>query len=163
MVAYVRNMPCSRRQQRPETLRPARHEASKKRKLSSPLAEDVDEDNKSYVDSHLGESKGEEVVGGTPAPWIASHEREYKKAGLVYSPAHVNPMCEACRRNSLYKHLTPQHQKCILYWDEMGIPWLAADAALGSFLELWLARSRHIIVLFGNLLINMCCARLPPI
>ena len=125
MVAYVRERACSRLQQKPESLRLARRKAGKKRKVSSLLAGDVDEDIESDVD--------EEVVGGVPAPWIKSHEQEYKKVKLKYSPAHENPMRDAYVGNPWYESLTPQYHECILYWDERDP---VADADPESFLDL---------------------------
>ena len=120
----VRNKAVLRLGQNPESLRVERRKAGKKRKLSSLIAEDVDEDIESEAD-------GEDVVG--LAPWIATHEREYEKAGLTYSPAHQNPLAEAYRGNPWYEHLTPRYQECILFWDEVAP---VADADPESFLDL---------------------------
>ena len=111
----------------------AKRGVGKKRKASCLLTDDVDDDIESDVDGHLGESNGEDDVGGSVFRWIAHHKREYEKALLVYFPAHENPMRKAYRGNPWYEHLTPRYQECILFWDEK-LP--VADARSETFLDL---------------------------
>ena len=95
MLAYVRNMPCSRLRQRPESLQPARRKASKKRKLSSPLAEDVDEDLQSYVDRHLGQIDWRPltlVQPGIPASSLVASDNNYHQQ-LGSWTALPEPLC----------------------------------------------------------------------
>ena len=125
-LAYVREKAHLQLEQNPESLRVARRRPGKKRKLSSLLADDADEDTEPDAD-------GEDVVGGKLAPWTFVHQREYEKAGLCYAPSHENAMAVAYKGNPWYEHLTPRYQECILYWDEVAP---VADADPESFLDL---------------------------
>ena len=109
----------------PESWRLAQRRSDKKRKVSSLLAGDVDED----IESNRMSMK----ISPRSAPWIKSHKQEYTKVKLTYSPAHKNPMRDAYAGNPWYEALTPRYQERILYWDERAP---VADADPESFLDL---------------------------